>query len=405
MTQLFVRQLHWDHHHVGPSVLLALFSENYYVLSAKKVVRNVTRECVVCRKVYARTLQQQMGRLPADRVNPSPPFHISGVDLAGPFLCHRGNPRKPTRIKTYACLFICLATRAIHIETLSDLSTSSFLASFRRFCARRGTPAVMYPGNGTNFVGASRELREVYETILSDDTIDLITKQSLNPVEWKFSPSGAPHFGGLWEAGVKAMKLLMRKIVGSHSLSYEELTTVLATAESVLNSRPLSSVDSLPVDGEVVLTSGHFLIGRPLLSPLCKIEVDPAISLRRRWKLVRRLSQDIWVRWRKSYLQSLQSRHKWEQTKPNLREGNIVLVKDSALSMPHWPMGRVERVFPGEDELVRVVELRCKNKTYRRPIHKVVLLVSQGGASDEQLSPPGGCSGPDLNNINFLTEK
>ena len=103
----------------------------------------------------------------------------------------------------------------------------------------------MYSDNGTSFVSASRELREVYETILYDDTIDLITKQSLNPVEWKFSPSGAPHFTGLW---VKAMKLLMRKIVGSHPLSYEELTTVLATAESVLNSRPLSSVDSLPVD-------------------------------------------------------------------------------------------------------------------------------------------------------------
>ena len=189
---------------------------------------------------------------------------------------------------------------------------------------------------------------------------------------------------GGWSQGNEAAN---RKIVGSHSLSYEELTTVLATAESVLNSRPLSTVDSLSVDGEVVLTSGHFLIGRPLLSPLCKTKVDPAISLRRRWKLVRRLSQDIWVRWRKSYLQSLQSRHKWEQTKPNIREGDIVLLKDSSLSMPHWPMGRVKRVFPGEDELVRVVELCCKNKTYRRPIHKVVLLVSQGGASDEQLFP------------------
>ena len=130
MTQLFVRQLHWDHHQAGPSVLLALLTENFFVSSAKKVVR---RECVVRRKVYARTLQQQMGRLPPGQVNPSLLFHISGVDLAGPFLCHRGNPRKPMRIKTYACLFICLATCAIHIETLSDLSTSSFVAGFRRF--------------------------------------------------------------------------------------------------------------------------------------------------------------------------------------------------------------------------------------------------------------------------------
>ena len=146
--------------------------------------------CVLCQKAYAKTDQEQMGQLPAHRVNPSPPFQTVGIDMAGPFLCHRGNPRRPTRIKTYVCIYVCFSTRAVHLELLTDMSARAFLASFSQFCACRGCPSVIYSDNGTNFVGADRELMEAAQSLLSDKTID-----------WKFSPSSAPHFGGLWEAG------------------------------------------------------------------------------------------------------------------------------------------------------------------------------------------------------------
>ena len=90
-TVLLIRQFHQEHIHAGTSALMAILSKNYYVSAAKRLIRKITRDCVTCRRAYARTLQQQVGRLPADRVNPSALFAITGVDLAGPFLCHRGN--------------------------------------------------------------------------------------------------------------------------------------------------------------------------------------------------------------------------------------------------------------------------------------------------------------------------
>ena len=375
LVKLIVTQLHLDNGHVGPNTLLAIIAETYHITGVRRVVRSVSQSCVVCKKAYARTVQQQMGQLPSARVNPSPAFTVTGVDLAGPFLCHRGNPRKPTRIKTYACVFVCFSTRAIHLELLSDMSTQAFLAGFRRFCSRRGCPSLMYSDNGTNFVGADRELREAKQALLDNESIDIIIREYPGHLDWKFSPSSAPHFGGLWEAGVRAMKGLLRKKVGKYSLSFEDLTTVLAEAESILNSRPLTSPDSLPTDGTPLLTPGHFLIGRPLRAPPIKVDTTNKITLLKRWNLVSRLTHDLWQRWKKEYLQSLQTRRKWIQHRPNLCVGDIVLLKEAMFEKQTWPLARIEEVFTGDDGLVRVVAIRCGNKIYRRPVHKLVLLL------------------------------
>ena len=287
----------------------------------------------------------------------------------------RGNPRKPTRIKMYACVFVCFSTRAIHLELLSDKSTQAFLAGFRRFCFRRGCPSLMYSDNGTNFVGADRELREAKQALLDNESIDIIIREYPGHLDWKFSPSSAPHFGGLWEVGVRAMKGLLHKKVRTYSLFFEELTIVLAEVESILNSRPLTSPDSLPTDGTPLLTPGHFLIGRPLRAPPIKVDTTNKITLLKRWNLVSRLTHDLWQQWKKEYLQSLQTRRKWIQHRPNLCVGDIVLLKESMFEKQTWPLARIEEVFTGDDGLVRVVAIRCGNKIYRQPVHKVVLLL------------------------------
>ena len=262
LVKILVLQLHHDNHHAGPGTILAIMADSYHVIGIKRLVRSVNQNCVVCRHTYARTVCQQMGRLPSLWVNPAPPFYTVGVDLAGPFLCHRGNPRKPTRIKTYSCVFVCFATRAVHLELLSDMSTQAFLAGFSRFCSRRGVPSVVFSDNGSNFVGADHEMKKAIQQMLSSSSIDYIMQYaSTRSIDWRFSPSSAPHFGGLWEAGVRAMKEILQKMVGTHSLSFEELTTILAEVESILNSRPLTAPDSLPADGDIILTPGHFLIG------------------------------------------------------------------------------------------------------------------------------------------------
>jgi len=72
-----------------------------------------------------------------------------------------------------------------------------------------------------------------------------------------FNPPGAPHFGGLWEAGVKSVKLPLNRILSDYRLTFEELTTVFCQVEECLNSRPLTPLSSDPNDLDV-LTSGHF---------------------------------------------------------------------------------------------------------------------------------------------------
>ena len=127
------------------------------------------------------------------------------------------------------------------------------------------------------------------------------------------------------------MKRLMRKIVGVHQLTFEELNTVTTEAEATLNSRPLLPVDSLPDDGVPVLTPGHFLIGCPLRSPPVRTAADPHIPTLKIWNLCLKLSSELWKQWSSEYLQSLQKRAKWKKSMNNVKVGDVVLVKDEEL--------------------------------------------------------------------------
>jgi hypothetical protein len=165
-------------------------------------------------------------------------------------------------VKAYICLFICLSTKAIHIELVSDLTSDAFVATFRRLMSRRGRVANLHSDNGTNFVGADNEMKKLLKQTLSTTTLDALANEG---VQWHFIPARGPHFGGLWEAGIKSVKNHLKRILGSHNLTYEEMTTVLTQIEGCLNSRPLIPMSEDP-DDLAVLTPGHFLIGEPLNS-------------------------------------------------------------------------------------------------------------------------------------------
>ena len=172
---------------------------DYHIVGVKSILRAVSRQCVACQRAYAKTASQLMGQLPAERLKPSPPFSIVGVDYAGPVQCKRGNTRKPTLVKTYICLFICFSTKAVHLELVSDLMSEAFLAAFSRFVGWRGCPTLVCSDNGTNFVGANRELQDLQDLLKNKTTKDAIHHFSSDRrISWKFSPSRAPHFGGLW---------------------------------------------------------------------------------------------------------------------------------------------------------------------------------------------------------------
>ncbi|XP_050427819.1 uncharacterized protein LOC126837891 [Adelges cooleyi] len=144
-------------------------------------------------------------------------------------------------------------TFVTHISRTTTKVYVAFLATFRRFIARRGKPIEVNFDNGTNFVGANNQLKQFLQ--LATNTITENTAQK--GICWKFIPAHAPHFGGLWEGGVKATKYHIQRVVGLTILSFEEFTTILAQVEATLHSRPLCEQSNDPQDLQF-LTPGHF---------------------------------------------------------------------------------------------------------------------------------------------------
>ncbi len=178
-------------------------------------------------------------------------------------------------MKRWCCLFTCLSTRAVHLEVYQSLDTDSCLNAIRRFIARRGRLKVIWSDNGTNFVGASKELREFIRA-LNKDVIEASLAQE--DLTWKFNPPAAPHFGGVWERPVRrSCKKVMYSVLGSRRLTDEVLTTTMAIVEQVLNARPLTAVSADLEDLEA-LTPNHFLLGRASVSlptfPTLEKDVD-----------------------------------------------------------------------------------------------------------------------------------
>ena len=373
LTRLIVEHFHILHMHAGTRTLQAFLGQHYWIVSSRRVVRACISRCLVCTKLRAKIITPAMGNLPHVRVSPCRPFANVGIDYAGPFVLKESGRRNARTFKGYFCLFVCMSTKAVHLEPVSELSTGAFLATFDRFVSRRGLCRAVYSDCGTNFLGASRHLGEVTEFWRTKDVQrDIGCKLAQRSVEWNFIPPGAPHFGGLWESGVKRVKFHLTRVIGERPLTYEEFATVLCKIEAILNSRPLSppSADLEDLD---YLTPGHFLIGAPLLS-VPEFEYGPEVTLHKRWQLLRQIAQHFWRRWSLEYLQTLQQRSKWTVAAPNVSVGDLVFLITPNAAPLSWPCGVVTTVFPGEDGSVRVVDVKTAAGTYRRPVRKLVAL-------------------------------
>ena len=167
------------------------------------------------------------------------PFIHTGVDFAGPFNLRQGNPRRPTVVKGYLCIFVCLATKLVHLEVVSSAHTAAFVAAVKRFCCKGGKPEHIYSDHGANFIGARNQMKELYLMLESTDCQTAIHQCLLERrITWHNIPEKAPHFGGIWEAAVKSAKHCLKRTIGVVRLTYEEQATVSCQAEACLNSRP-----------------------------------------------------------------------------------------------------------------------------------------------------------------------
>ncbi|XP_075162876.1 uncharacterized protein LOC142235509 [Haematobia irritans] len=302
-----------------------------------------------------KSCSQIMAPLPPLRCTLSPPYHITGIDFAGPFELKSSTLRRSPIIKGYVSIFVCFATKAIHLEPCSELSSLAFEAAFTRFVGRRGLPQRLVSDNGRNFIGASRKMLKEFASFVKTTAHDIAQKYSAHGFEWQFIPPHAPHMGGLWESAVKSFKHHFKRIAGAHRFTFEQFATILARIEGLLNSRPTSAISEDPSD-LVALKPGHFLKGSPIMS----FPEPPAqnLSLVNRWTKLKALHHQFAIRWKEDYLKTLHKRYKWKNSSPNLKIGDLVAVMDDLLPPNDWRLGRIINAHRGSDDNIRVADTK-----------------------------------------------
>ncbi|XP_033298431.1 uncharacterized protein LOC117204797, partial [Bombus bifarius] len=201
VTTRIIEHEHKIHMHSGTQATLYAVRQRYWPVDGRSQVWRAIKGCVRCCRAQPPPVEYVMGNLPEARVTESRPFTNVGVDYCGPFHIKEKRDRNRRQIKVYVAIFVCLAIKAVHIELVDDLTSEAFIAALRRFIARRGYCSTIHSDNGTNFRGASSELRELHDLLQSDDHKEKVTAFLADKqIEWRFIPPHSPHFGGLWEA-------------------------------------------------------------------------------------------------------------------------------------------------------------------------------------------------------------
>ncbi|XP_029170330.1 uncharacterized protein LOC114940017 [Nylanderia fulva] len=365
-----------DHHqrtlHGGTQMTLCSLRREYWVPRGRSLVKKHISRCVRCTRWRAAIPQPLMGDLPGPRVTPSRPFLHTGVDYAGPVWLRTSKGRGHKATKGFIVVFVCLASRAVHLDVASDYSADAFIAALRRLISRRGVCISLYSDCGTNFVGADRQLNSLFSAASADGR-RIASFAAQEKIQWHFNPPAAPNFGGLWEAAVKSMKHHLRRVIGDATLTYEELATLLSQIEACLNSRPLQSLSDDPED-VAALTPGHFLIGSALSAvPEPSLEREPSTRLSR-WQLLQQMRDHFWSRWSSKYLHTLAHRPKWSQVNQEAHVGRLCLLRSETTPPTRWPLARITRLHPGSDGHVRVVDIRTASTSLTRPVSKLVFL-------------------------------
>lgn len=255
LAQLLVRQAHDRTLHGGPRQMMALLRQKVWITGLRRLIHTNNSRCMSCVRQQQKCAQQMMADLPKDRTEPCRPFAHTGFDYAGPFEQKARGGRCKIIEKKYVAVFVCMVSKAVHLELAEDLSTKEFIQAYLRFTSIRGACLRLWSDNGRNFVGAEKELARM---LRGWKQMDLGSELQRLGTEWRFITPSAPHQGGLWEAAVKSMKHHLRRVMGKEMLTSSEFRTILAQTSAAMNSRPLAALSDDPNDLEF-LTPGHFL--------------------------------------------------------------------------------------------------------------------------------------------------
>ena len=309
LTSLIIYEIHSTVvGHCGVNSTLNRLCQRFWIINARVTVRRIISECAVCRRVKSKPSNQFMADLPPARLKVyDPPFSHVGVDYFGPFL----TKMKRSEVKRYGCLFTCMTTRAIHLEMAQDLAMSSFINALRRFVAGRGPVKHVYSDNGTNLVGAAHLLRASIESWNQSQMHKSLRQMK---TDWTFNSPYASHTGGVWERMIRLVRQILLAVTPTQTLRDDDLATLFAEVEAIVNSRPLTDVP-LEVGEPTPLSPNHLLRVNAAVAKPFMLTDESDNYARQRFRIVQYAADQFWQRWLLDYPKTIQTRGKWHKTR------------------------------------------------------------------------------------------
>lgn len=378
LSTLICRYYHACTAHSGSTYSLALSRRKFWIVSGRSLMRSVVYNCVICAKLNPRLPAPVQGDLPGFRTRPTSTFAFKvdvGVDAFGPYQVKLTARKNSSTTKVWGLLFLCLQTRAVHIEPVSSMSTKAFLAAFDRFTARRGLCCRLHSDNAGSFVAGGKHLSECAE-FLKNNSDAILSALASKGIEFSNIPPYTPWMAG-WEPLVKLAKKALKPLLCSQNLYYEEYATLFARVEGILNSRPYLVPSADAIDPANLLCPGSFLVGGPLISPPDLTNTDiPPEKISDRYDRLRSIIKVFWSQWHRDVLNTLMQKLKWPKASgQNVAPGQMVWIRDRTDSVPNtWPIAVVEKTYPDPQGNVRVVDVRSTSGIHRRPVRKLVII-------------------------------
>lgn len=360
-TNDLVMKIHRENYHMKANHTLSRVRESYWIPKGKSYIQRLLAKCPECVKQSGGPFKLPPApTLPFERVNYSSPFTYTGVDYMGPLLINNGDGNS----KRWICLFTCLVVRAIHLEVVQDLTAEEGLLALRRMISARGIPSLVTSDNAQHF-------KLIGEITSSQYCID-------KKIRWRYIIPLSPWAGGFYERLIGIVKNCMKRTLGKHMLRDNQLTTIVKEIEAVVNSRPLTSVDSEP--DHILKPSDFLTVGKVITVEESENESEPRIisttktDLIKGWKRALILLKEFKDMFSNRYLLSLRERYGHLPREPRITSklkpspGQIVQIKGDSKNRNDWKVGKITELIPSADGLCRAAKVQVGNSEYTRSI-------------------------------------
>ena len=416
LTVCIINDLHQSLMHAGVYKILSILRKRFYLPSAFSITKGIIRPCVICKKMYGRSIQINQNDYKSYRINPADiPYRDIALDHIGPFVVYDVNNVK---IKIYILIVTCLWSRAVNLLICSNIDNADFLRSLQFHIFEYGICQSILSDNGSPIVSS---INQITDYLSEPDVISFLNERGIELLKFSPYPANASYLGGTVESMVKQVKNMIYSSISRNVLSCKDFEYLVKECNMIINKRPIAYKRLLcgsTVDPSVsVLTPEMLLKGYevPSLSIIPELHSENLSSedspyerdLYDHYEKLRVVMRNIKNIYHDEFLETLrrQSTNKPGRYRDRVHDpiypGDVVIIKQK-FSKPYFnPVCIVDKVEVNDiDEVVAVEARKGNGKVIRRHITDVVLLergniVAHEGRVGDQIArgnivAPGG---------------